>query len=237
VKTQERPAPPGSPDDAPEAKGSGNPILRFLGEIPGLILMALVLAIIIKTFVVQAFYIPSESMEPTLLRNDRVLVSKIPYYLGGEPGRGDVIVFEEPDPAKRTQEDRGLIGGAFHWLIQKIGVEQPDNPDYIKRVIGVPGDKIKVRDGQVYVNGEAIDEPYIEGAATRWPAGAGTITVPEGSLFVMGDNRGDSLDSRYGLGVRDPEQGDVGFIPVDAVVGKAFVIVWPLDRMGGLAGP
>jgi signal peptidase I len=235
VKTEERPAAPAPEGDAP-APGAKrrNPILRFLGELPGLILMALLLAILIKTFVVQAFYIPSQSMEATLLRNDRVLVSKIPYYLGGEPERGDVIVFEEPDPADRPETDRGVVGGAFHWLIQKIGVEQPDNPDYIKRVIGLPGDKIKVKDGLVYVNGQQLDEPYLDDETTRWPAGAGTVTVPEGSLFVMGDNRSDSLDSRYGLGVNDPDQGGVGFIPIDAVVGKAFVIVWPLDRAGGL---
>ena len=126
-----------------------------------------------------------------------------------------------------------LVGGAFHWLTQKIGVEQSDNPDYIKRVIGLPGDKIKVKDGLVYVNGDQLDEPYLD-QETEWPAGLGTVTVPEGSLFVMGDNRGNSLDSRYGLGVHDPAQPGVGFIPIDAVVGKAFVIVWPPDRMGGI---
>ena len=233
MKTEERPAAPAPEDDAPAAPAKRNPILRFLGELPGLILMALILAILIKTFIVQAFYIPSPSMEDTLVKNDRVLVSKIPYYLGGEPERGDVIVFEEPDPANRQDADRGVVGGAFHWLTQKIGVEQPDNPDYIKRVIGLPGDKIKVKDGLVYVNGNRLDEPYLD-QETEWPAGLGTVTVPEGSLFVMGDNRGNSLDSRYGLGVHDPAQPGVGFIPIDAVVGKAFVIVWPPDRMGGI---
>jgi signal peptidase I len=236
VKTEEAPARPVPEDDAPAPEApKRNPVLRFLGELPGLVLMALLLAILIKTFVVQAFYIPSPSMDPTLQRDDRVLVSKIPYYFGGEPERGDVIVFEEPDPANRTESDRGVVGGAFHWLIQKIGVEQPDNPDYIKRVIGVPGDKIKVKDGEVIVNGEPLIEPYLDGVTTKWPEGVDTITVPEGSLFVMGDNRLNSLDSRYGLGVDDPAQGGVGFIPIDAVVGKAFVIVWPLDRMGGIA--
>jgi signal peptidase I len=234
VKTEERPAPPAPEDDAPSAPAKRNPILRFLGELPGLILMALVLAILIKTFIVQAFFIPSQSMETTLLKDDRVLVSKIPYYLGGEPERGDVIVFEEPDPANREDVDRGVVGGAFHWLTQKIGVEQPDNPDYIKRVIGLPGDKINVRDGLVYVNGNQLDEPYLD-QPTKWPDGLGPVTVPDGALFVMGDNRSDSLDSRFGLGVQDPSQGNVGFIPIDAVVGKAFVIVWPPDRMGGIA--
>jgi signal peptidase I len=236
VKTEERPERTPERDGDPAAEKHRNPVLRFLGELPGLILMALILAILIKTFVVQAFYIPSPSMDPTLQRNDRVLVSKIPYYLGGEPDRGDVIVFEEPDPAKRADADRGLVGGAFHWLIQKIGVEQPENADYIKRVIGLPGDRIKVQGGKVFVNGDELNEPYLR-EPTRWPDGLGTVVVPPDSLFVMGDNRGDSQDSRYGLGVQDPAQGGVGFIPMDAVVGKAFVIVWPPDRMGGIPGP
>jgi len=236
VKTEEReetdPADGTKPTDGERRK---NPILRFLGELPGLVLMALVLAILIKTFLVQAFYIPSPSMEPTLQRNDRVLVSKIPYYLG-DPQHGDVIVFSEPDPKNNPADDRGVVGGALHWLWQKIGVEQPDQEDYIKRVIGVPGDKVWAKGGSVYVNGEKVDEPYVH-KETSWPSGVGKVTVPDGMLFVMGDNRTNSLDSRYGLGVKDPDQGGVGFIPIDKVLGKAFVIVWPLDRAGGIPGP
>jgi signal peptidase I len=234
VKTEERPAPgPAEGSESAEPEHRKNPFLRFLGELPGLILMALVLAILIKTFLVQAFYIPSPSMDPTLQRNDRVLVSKIPYYLG-EPARGDVIVFSEPDP--KRQPDRGAVGGALHWLWEKIGVQQPDHEDYIKRVIGLPGDTVVAKNNKVYVNGERLDEPYVH-QPTQWPSGVGKVEVPEGMLFVMGDNRSNSLDSRYGLGVRDPEQGGVGFVPIDSVIGKAFVIVWPVDRMGGIIGP
>jgi signal peptidase I len=236
VKTEERSAL--DPDERPASEDGEhrkNPILRFLGELPGLVLMALVLAILIKTFLVQAFYIPSPSMESTLQKNDRVLVSKIPYYLG-DPQHGDVIVFSEPDPKNNAGPDRGVVGGALHWLWQKIGVQQPDQEDYIKRVIGLPGDTVFAKGGKVYVNGKVLKEPYVH-AQTQWPSGVGKVHVPDGMLFVMGDNRTNSLDSRYGLGVKDPKQGGVGFIPIDKVIGKAFVIVWPIDRMGGIPGP
>jgi signal peptidase I len=236
VKTEERGAPAADGRDGagPEpGKKKRNGFVQFLGEVPGLILMALILAIVIKTFVVQAFYIPSPSMVPTLRKDDRVLVTRIPYYFG-EPTLGDVVVFEDPDPST-PPPDRGVFGGALHWVSQKLGVEQPDNEDFIKRVIGTPGDVVTVKKGQLYVNGRAIDEPYVQGT-TEWPTGLGKITVPEGMLFVMGDNRENSMDSRFGLGVRDEEQG-VGFVPIDKVIGKAFVIVWPPDHWGGLSGP
>jgi signal peptidase I len=231
VKTEERGAPATEGDGDSGDRKQRNPVLQFLGEIPGLILMALVLAVLIKTFLVQAFYIPSPSMVPTLRQDDRVLVSRIPYYLH-DPRRGDVIVFEDPDPST-PPPDRGVIGGAIHWVSQKLGVEQPDNEDFIKRVIGVPGDVIVAKNGVVHVNGQPLDEPYADGT-TDWPSGLGKIEVPDGMLFVMGDNRANSLDSRYGLGIRDPDQGGVGFIPIDKVIGKAFVIVWPVGRWGGV---
>lgn len=205
-----------------------NPVLRFLGELPGLVLMALVLAVLIKTFLVQAFFIPSPSMVPTLENGDRVLVTKIPYYLG-EPKRGDVIVFEEPDPRGRPDDDRGIVAGAVHWLTQTLGVAEPDNEDYIKRVIGLPGDEVEGKRGKVLVNGVAIDEPYL----TQETGSFDTVTVPDDMLFVMGDNRGNSLDSRFGLGVNPTDQPGVGFIPIDSVIGKAFFIAWPPSRMSG----
>ncbi len=215
------------PDREPE-EHRRNPVLRFLGELPGLILMALVLAVLIKTFLVQAFFIPSPSMVPTLQKGDRVLVTKIPYYLG-EPKRGDVIVFEEPDPRKRADDERGLVGGAVHWLTQTLGVAKPDNEDYIKRVIGLPGDEIEGKRGKVFVNGVVIEEPYLEERTSDFDA----VEVPEDMLFVMGDNRANSLDSRYGLGVNPTKQPGVGFVPVDTVIGKAFFIAWPPSRMSG----
>ena len=209
---------------APDAKAAGerhrNPIVRFLGELPGLVIMALVLAILIKTFLFQAFYIPSASMEPTLhgctgCSGDRVLVTKIPYYFG-DPKRGDIIVFEDPDPAKRP--DRGVIGGFTHWLFQAVGVQKPDNEDFIKRVIGLPGDTVWAKHGKVYVNDIAIAEPYLPKGDTTgdFPH----TKVPKNSYFVLGDNRSNSDDSRFGL----------GFIPRDAIIGKAFFLVWPPSR-------
>ena len=193
-----------------------HPALTFLGELPGLILMAFALALLIKSTLLQAFWIPTGSMEPTLVPGDRVIVAKVPYYFH-DPQRGDVIVFEEPDPAK--EPERGVWGAITHWLGQGLGFSPPDNPDYIKRVIGEPGDVVSARTGDVYVNDVRISEPYLHERTARFPE----TTVPEGELFVMGDNRSNSLDSRFGL----------GFVPIDRVVGKAVWIIWPVDNMSG----
>jgi signal peptidase I len=215
VKTSAEPsAEPAEPDATPEKKPR-NPILRFMGELPGLIIIAFVLALLIKTFLVQAFYIPSGSMEPTLMPGDRVLVVKVPYYFH-DPRRGDIIVFEDPHPS--ASSDRGVIGGFFHWIVQGLGVQHPDNEDFIKRVIGLPGDTVWAKGGSVYVNGVKLDEPYLTQQTQDFPH----TTVPDGELFVMGDNRSNSLDSRFGL----------GFIPIDKVIGKADIIIWPPSRMG-----
>ena len=202
--------------DSPKPKKRRHPALTFLGELPGLILMAFALALLIKSTLLQAFWIPTGSMEPTLVPGDRVIVAKVPYYFH-DPQRGDVIVFEEPDPAKEPQ--RGVWGAITHWLGQGLGFSPPDNSDYIKRVIGEPGDVVSARNGDVYVNDVRISEPYLHERTARFPA----TTVPEGELFVMGDNRSNSLDSRFSL----------GFVPIDRVVGKAVWIIWPVDNMSG----
>jgi signal peptidase I len=206
----------GGEADTPKPKKRRHPALTFLGELPGLILMAFALALLIKSLLVQAFWIPTGSMEPTLIPGDRVIVAKVPYYFH-DPQRGDVIVFEEPDPAK--EPDRGVVGAFTHWLGQGLGFSAPDNPDYIKRVIGEPGDVVSARRGYVYVNGLKISEPYLTQRTARFPE----TKVPDGELFVMGDNRSNSLDSRFGL----------GFVPIDRVVGKAVWIIWPVDSMNG----
>jgi len=198
-------------------KKTRNPVLRFLGELPGLILLAFGLALLIKSTLIQAFWIPTGSMEPTLVPGDRVIVAKVPYYFH-DPQRGDIIVFEEPDPAKAPE--RGVWGSFGHWLGQGLGFTPPDNPDYIKRVIGEPGDVVQGRRGHVYVNGVRIVERYLHQPTDPFPK----TTVPDDELFVMGDNRGNSLDSRFGL----------GFVPVDRVVGKAIVIIWPFNNVNDL---
>jgi signal peptidase I len=194
----------------------------FLGSLPALILLALVIAVLVKSFLIQAFYIPSPSMEPTLVKGDRVFVNKFVYDFG-DVHRGDVIVFSDPEG---STVDRGLVGGFVHWLGEGIGVAQPENEDFIKRVIGLPGETLEIHDHTVYIDGKALAEPYLTDAARRANGDFGPIQVPQGKLFVMGDNRGNSLDSRFGL----------GFVPIDKVIGRAFVIIWPPSDVGGLGG-
>jgi signal peptidase I len=197
---------------------------RFWRELPVLILIALVVAILIKTFLVQAFYIPSVSMVPTLQRGDRILVCRLCYRLG-DIQRGDVIVFADPSPDPHA--DRGVVGGLLHWLGEGIGVAQPEDEDFIKRVVGLPGDTVELREGTLLVNNEEVEEPYLDpDLDTR---SYGPVTVPSGMLFVLGDNRLRSGDSRF-----TPEEGGVGWVPEERVIGEAFVIVWPPGRWGGL---
>ena len=134
------------PDASPQKKPR-NRVLKFMGELPGLIIIAFILALLIKTFLFQAFYIPSGSMEPTLrcpCTGDRILVEKIPYYFH-DPRRGDIIVFSDPSPG--AQPERGVVGGFFHWLFEGLGVQHPTNEDFVKRVIGLPGDTVWAQGG------------------------------------------------------------------------------------------
>ena len=186
----------------------------FLRELPVLIVVAFVVALLIKTFLLQAFYIPSASMEPTLVEGDRVLVEKVSYRLGGPKG-GDVVVFEKnlvmPIPGEVDESLGKKIGDSFRSLFGfPTGTEQ----DFIKRVMAVGGDKIEGRDGQVYVNDELVDEPYLTEGQQTSPFGP--TEIPEGKIFVMGDNRNNSDDSR-----------NFGPIDADAVVGHAFLLIWP----------
>ena len=208
------------PDDQP-SDATDEQVSRFWRELPILLIAALVIAILIKTFLVQAFYIPSISMSPTLEKGDRILVCRVCVHIGGID-RGDVIVFSDPQP--KPGPDRGPIGGALHWLAEGVGVAQPENEDFVKRVIGLPGDVVELHDGQLYVNGQAIPEPYLNAQKDTTPYGP--VTVPDGKLFVLGDNRAHSGDSRF-----QPPTG-VGLVPEDAVIGKVFLIIYPPDRWG-----
>ena len=211
---------PAPSDPAAEAEQTSRR-RRFVGFTPFLVLIALGVAIVIKTFLIQAFFIPSESMVPTLEIGDRVFVNKFAYDIG-DLGRGDVIVFENPNPGEVP--DRGPVSGFLHWLGEGIGFAQPENEDFIKRVIALPGETIEIRDNVVYIDGEVLDEPYLTREAISHNGDYPPTTIPEDSLFVMGDNRGNSADSRYGL----------GFVPLDRVVGKAFVVIWPPSSLGGV---
>ncbi len=191
--------------------------------------MALVLSFIVKTWLIQAFYIPSDSMENTLVRHDRVVVSKL------TPGlvdlkRGDVVVFADPDHWLGTTPaaDRGAVLNAVRDGLIFVGL-LPDTSEghLIKRVVGLPGDHVRCCDaqGRVDVNGAPLTEPYVKPGQSPSDTDF-DVTVPAGRVWVMGDNRGNSADSRF----HDP-----GTVPVDDIVGRAVAIVWPLDRMSTLS--
>jgi signal peptidase I len=221
AEPSEPPAEPPTEAPPPESSRGADRAKRFVGSTPFLILVAILVAIVVKTFVVQAFYIPSASMEPTLDIGDRVFVNKFVYDFS-DVGRGDVIVFENPNSEELP--DRGLVGGFLHWLGEGIGFAQPENEDFIKRVVGLPGETIEIRDNVVYIDGKVLDEPYLTEDAKRANGDLPPTRVPDDAYFVMGDNRGNSADSRYGL----------GFVPLDKVIGRAFVIIWPPSHIGGL---
>jgi signal peptidase I len=194
-----------------------------LRELVPLVLSALLLAIVIKSFLIQAFFIPSSSMEPTLQPGDRILVCRV-CKLFSDVSYGDVIVFSDPAPA--PHEARGFVGGFVHWLGEGIGVARPEDDDFIKRVVALEGDTWEMRRGLLFVNGVRVPEPYVAEEQDR--RDFGPETVPDGMLFVLGDNRLHSGDSRF------PPPGGLGYVPEEKVIGEAFVIAWPFDRIGGI---
>ncbi len=201
--------------------------------------IALVLAVVIKALFVQAFYIPSESMEPGLVKNDRILVQKVSYWFGGTPQRGDVVVFKDPGDWLSPLESAGPTNGVTS-LMSKIGL-YPAGGHLVKRVIGVAGDTIVCCDkkGRITVNDVPLNESgyaKLAGAECygpmvgqcKWTAGP----IPDGHIFVMGDNRSRSADSTVHMCSRDETDCVPGdeFVPVDLVVGKVFVLLWPRDH-------
>ena len=218
------------PQDAqpsPEASPEPSPLRLFglwLRETSVVLVLALALSVLLRTFIFQAFYVPSVSMMDTLNVNDRIVASKLSYRFG-EVHRGDIIVFHDPSDwlsELPVQEGwQGKLSSFFTW----IGV-LPSNSgdDLVKRVIGLPGDHVKCcsPDGQIIVNGKALDEQaYAVGSSTDVTF---DIVVPAGRVFVMGDNREHSADSRYHL------DDHFGTVPMGNIVGQVVALVWPIER-------
>ncbi|WP_369144977.1 signal peptidase I [Streptomyces sp. R44] len=207
----------------------------FWVELPMLAGIALVLAFLIKTFLLQAFLIPSGSMQNTLQVDDRVLVDKLTPWFGSEPDRGEVVVFRDPgdwlagQPVKQPTTAQKALG--FVGLMPAAGEKH-----LIKRVIGVAGDTVECAgEGPLKVNGKPLTEPYVfagNTACSTDPGGRFKVTVPAGSLWVMGDHRQASQDSRYH---QDDSRG--GMVPVTDVVGRAVVVAWPIPHWSTLPVP
>lgn len=197
-------------------------LLRFLTESLVLIVVAVVTAALVRAFLLQAFYVPSGSMQPTIEKGERILVTKL-----GDVERGDVVVFEDPaawlPPKEQPDERSGLVGRALEF----VGVLPPSDRSYlVKRLVGLPGDHVVCCDpeGRVTVNGEPLEEGYL------YPGNEPSIrefdvVVPEDAIWVMGDHRANSGDSRAHLRDRS------AFVPTDNIVGRAFAAVWPFSEM------
>ncbi len=203
-------------------------------ELPLLVGIALVLALLIKTFLIQAFSIPSDSMQNTLQRGDRVLVDKLTPWFGSEPERGEVVVFH--DPGGWLEDTATPEPNAVQKFLSFIGLmPSSEEKDLIKRVIAVGGDTVECKEnGPVKVNGKSLDEKafIFPGNTPCNDKPFGPITVPDGRIFVMGDHRQNSLDSRYHQEL--PGQGTVS---TDEVVGRAVVVAWPVGRWATLPVP
>jgi signal peptidase I len=208
-------------------------------ELPLLLIVAFCLAVLVRTFLVQAFFIPSGSMEQRLQVGDRVLVNKIVYDVR-QPERGEIVVFRGTDnwaPESQVNTNVGFFAKLGRTVGDLVGVSQPGEKDFIKRVIGLPGDTVACCDanGRLTVNGFPLDEPYVtDNSPIDTPPNAkechsrrfGPVTVEQGQMFVMGDHRLVSQDSRC--------QGQV---PIENVIGRAFTIVWPSSHWSGLGVP
>ncbi|MDH6118886.1 signal peptidase I [Kitasatospora sp. GAS204B] len=206
-------------------------------ELPVIAMAALVMALLLKTFLVQVFVIPSGSMENTIDVGDRVMVDRLTPWFGGGLRRGDVVVFKDPggwlEPGRQNASDPPVLRGVKE-AFSYVGLLPSDSgQDLIKRVIGVGGDTVACCDahGRITVNGTGINEPYL--ADGNVPSRLTfRVTVPEGRLWVMGDHRDVSADSRYHM--RSPGQGT---IPLANVVGRAIAIAWPVSRVQPLDTP
>ncbi len=183
-----------------------------------LVALAAMIAVGLRTFVAQAFSIPSASMFPQLEVGDRVVVSKLAYDLH-DPNRGDIVVFDCPPATGCADRDgqRTLLSRGLQWVLESVGLRQPSAEEYIKRVVGLPGETVEGRDGEIYVDGQRLVEPYLTPPVVT--SNFEPVTLDDGELWVMGDNRANSSDSRI-------------FGPIDTgtVVGRATLRVWPPTR-------
>ncbi len=223
-----------APDDHDEQSALGI-VTAAVREVVVVVAMALLLSFVVKTWLLQAFFIPSGSMEDTLLVGDRVIVSKLtpgPVDLG----HGDVVVFQDPGGWLETTPpvERGGISGAIHDSLVFVGLLPAESEDHlIKRVIGLPGDHVVCcsENRKLTVNGVEITEPYLKPGDLPSSL-AFDITVPAGHVWVMGDHRSDSEDSRF----HDPSgTGSDGSVPIEDITGRAVAVVWPLGRAGWLS--
>lgn len=212
--------------------------IRLWREIPILLGIALLLALGIKTFMVQAFFIPSQSMQNTIMPGDRVLVNKFSPWFGAQPQRGQIAVFHDPggwlDSAATPPSSNAVVRGIKDVFTFVGLLPSSDEHDLIKRVIAVGGDEVKCCDtqGRITVNGVPLAETsylFPKAVPSTIPF---DVHVAQGRIWVMGDNRGDSADSRYHM-----NGGSDGTVPVSDVVGHAFVLIWPPSRAGGLGVP
>lgn len=248
-RTERDPSPPDDAADAPRRgrlrRALGLSRLPVWGEALVLLAAAVVLAVVVTQLFVQTFSIPSASMEPGLVKGDRIAVEKPSYWGGGTPQRGDVVVFDDPGHWLGTSDDdTGPVGT----LLSTVGL-YPDGGHLVKRVIGVGGDTVTCcdKEGRIEVNGVALDEddyiaPRRENQQCngpmqplcQWSSGV----VPEGELFVMGDNRDSSDDSSYHLCLdTETDCTDDPFVDEDLVVGKVVAVVWPVGRVQGVGRP
>ncbi|WP_326754947.1 signal peptidase I [Streptomyces hirsutus] len=222
------------PDEPPREQKKPR---SFWKELPILVGIALVLALLIKTFLLQAFSIPSDSMQNTLQQGDRVLVDKLTPWFGSEPERGEVVVFHDPDSWLAGEPTPAP--NALQTFLSWIGLmPSAEEKDLIKRVIGVGGDVVECKGtGPLTVNGVALNEAdYVYPGNTPCSqddqGGQFKVEVPEGKIWVMGDHRQNSRDSRYNRADKNN-----GMVPVSEVVGRAVVIAWPLGRWDMLEVP
>lgn len=205
-------------------------ILSWLKETSFILITAITLSVLLRTFIFQAFFVPSESMVGTLLKDDRIIASKLSYRFD-EIHRGDIVVFSDPgDWLPNPRPETGVkanLTKLFTW----IGILPANSgSDLVKRVIGLPGDHIVCcTNKHLVINGHVLkDEPYTRGSSDQVKF---DVIVPKGRLFVMGDNRQQSSDSRFHL------ERSSGTVPIENVVGQVVAVVWPLDRFGKMYSP